>query len=173
MLFLPQKTYLPLDSTLKQVCCYPVKANDYTDAQVQDTLRLCQLPHLCGRLADLCDWSQTLSIGEQQRVGFIRALLQNPEFLFLDEATSALDNATESKLYALLKSKCPNTCVVSVGHRDALRQWHNETLRCQEYKPQQDAPDESPEPMGFFSLINFPSDFTNVVAALPLPNPIT
>ena len=44
-----------------------------------------------------------LSPGEQQRIAFARALLQQPDWLFLDEATSSLDEEAEQKLYRILQ----------------------------------------------------------------------
>ena len=125
ILFIPQKPYLPL-GTLKKVLCYPNQADDISDQQVQETLQFCQLAHLCGMLHEQADWSRILSVGEQQRVGFIRALITCPDFLFLDEATSALDDAAECYLYQLLKTRCPNTCIISVGHKMSLKSWSNQ-----------------------------------------------
>ena len=58
-----------------------------------------------------------LSLGEQQRLGIARALLQKPDFLFLDEATASLDEAAEAKLYGLLHTRLKGATIVSVGHR--------------------------------------------------------
>lgn len=41
------------------------------------------------------DFAHVLSLGEQQRVAFVRLLLRRPSIAFLDEATSAVDNKTE------------------------------------------------------------------------------
>lgn len=55
---------------------------------------LCPLPPLrkqVGGLNAVCDWTQLLSSGEQQRVAVLRVLVHMPSLAFLDEATSAVD----------------------------------------------------------------------------------
>jgi putative ATP-binding cassette transporter len=42
----------------------------------------------------------------------------------LDEATSAVDEATEARLYRLLREQLPATGIFSVGHRGTLRPLH-------------------------------------------------
>ncbi|GFH06943.1 uncharacterized protein HaLaN_01666, partial [Haematococcus lacustris] len=50
------------------------------------------------------DWTHELSSGEQQRVAFVRLLLNCPHLAFLDEATSALDQESEAIMYKLLRA---------------------------------------------------------------------
>ena len=59
------------------------------------------------------EWSHVLSLGEQQRVAFLRLLLHQPAMAFLDEATGALDSATEASCYRALHKH--STSFVSVG----------------------------------------------------------
>ena len=69
-----------------------------------------------------------LSLGEQQRLGIARALLQKPDFLFLDEATASLDEPSEAALYRLLQERLPDTTIVSIGHRSTLAAFHRRRL---------------------------------------------
>jgi len=58
-----------------------------------------------------------LSMGERQRIGLARAVLNAPEWLLMDEATSALDPAAEAELLAWLRAELPDTTLVLVAHR--------------------------------------------------------
>jgi ABC-type uncharacterized transport system fused permease/ATPase subunit len=68
-----------------------------------------------------------LSGGEQQRLGFARLLLHQPDLAVLDEATSALDLASESQLYGDLVAR--GCALISVGHRRSLRAFHQRELQ--------------------------------------------
>jgi vitamin B12/bleomycin/antimicrobial peptide transport system ATP-binding/permease protein len=74
----------------------------------------------------VADWSTVMSLGEQQRLAFARVLLANPALVLLDESTSALDTRNEARLYGVLKDR--GAAFISVGHRDSLRQFHDQVL---------------------------------------------
>src|SRR5438094_392053 len=89
------------------------------------------LADLAGRLDEAGHWALQLSPGEQQRIAFARALVQKPDWLFLDEATAAVDEATEGRLYQLVRERLAGTTVFSVGHRATLRPFHARRLEMQ------------------------------------------
>ena len=91
-------------------------------------MELCHIGYLKDKLDTVADWSHVLSVGEQQRLAFVRAHVQKPLWLFLDEATSALDEDTEARMYELLGAKLSSTTVVSVGHRSTLNKYHELVL---------------------------------------------
>jgi vitamin B12/bleomycin/antimicrobial peptide transport system ATP-binding/permease protein len=126
-LFLPQKPYLPI-GTLRNAVSYPEKAGAFTDSEIVDALKLCRLEEFAGRLDEVAHWEQVMSPGEQQRLAFARALLYQPAWLFLDEATASLDDATQDYLYCLINSRLPNTTIVSIAHREDVRQFHTTVL---------------------------------------------
>lgn len=123
LLFLPQQPYLPLGS-LREVVAYPAGGAGFSDEALQAALRDCRLPALADQLDTRDHWAHRLSMGEQQRLAFARALLNEPDWLFLDEATSALDEATEEHLYGLLRSRLPHTTLVSIAHRPSVAKFH-------------------------------------------------
>lgn len=123
-LFLPQRPYLPL-GTLAAALCYPAAPDAFAAAALRAALARCELGQLAPRLAEAARWDRVLSPGEQQRIGFARALLHRPAWLFLDEATSALDEAGQAAMYALLAAELPGMAVVSIGHRDGLARHHD------------------------------------------------
>jgi vitamin B12/bleomycin/antimicrobial peptide transport system ATP-binding/permease protein len=127
MLFLPQRPYLPI-GTLREVLSYPGRPDGHRDATFERALRDARLPHLIGHLDEQANWSLELSGGEQQRIGFARALVYRPDWLFLDEATSAVDEATEEALYALLQAQLPGLTMISVAHRATVGKFHHRRL---------------------------------------------
>lgn len=124
-LVLGQKPYLPLGS-LREALCYPQKAD--TREKLEPILSVCGLGHLLHELDHVANWSQILSVGEQQRCAFVRALIIRPQVLFLDESTSALDPDSEAHLYQHLTDKLAQSVLVSIGHRPALEQFHTHLL---------------------------------------------
>ena len=127
LMFLPQKPYLPI-GPLREAVAYPAGSAGFTDERLRAALQDCELGHLAGRLDENEHWAQRLSPGEQQRLAFARALLNEPDWLFLDEATSALDTATEQHLYRLLRERLPATTLVSIAHRPTVAAFHRRQL---------------------------------------------
>jgi ABC-type uncharacterized transport system fused permease/ATPase subunit len=167
--FLPQRPYCALGS-LKDQLMYPsleqINPDDYPDGHrlsrshilrqsfsdedllaVLDAVDLSELAKRAGDgdpirgLSAVLDWSNTLSLGEQQRLAFGRVLVNRPRLVILDEATSALDMVAEAKMYQLLQSmgpkamskggvvSSPGLTYISVGHRPSLLVYHEKRLR--------------------------------------------
>jgi len=156
--FLPQVPFMPVGSLRSQLT-FPkgvldvdeneeddnanalsknrMKINDALveeNAHLQNLLDSVGLGDLASRMGDTFDddsieWTDVLSVGEQQRIAFARLLYQKPKptIVFLDEATSALDEVSEKKMYELLAAE--KYTVVSVGHRSSLMQFHSQRLR--------------------------------------------
>ena len=133
LLFLPQKPYMVL-GTLRQQMLYPYPDTQVTDQHLTEVLKQVNLPDLADRCEHGFDtveeWSDILSLGEQQRLSFARVLIHQPAYTLLDEATSALDQANEEQLYHHLAAA--KTAYVSVGHRESLKHYHQSLLRLAE-----------------------------------------
>ena len=127
ILFLPQRPYLPI-ATLREVLSYPGRPDGHGDAALELALSDAGLSRLIDRLDEQANWSLELSGGEQQRIGFARAFVYRPDWLFLDEATSAVDEATEEALYAQLQQRLPALTMISVAHRAAVAKFHHRRL---------------------------------------------
>ena len=128
ILFLPQKPYMVLGS-LRQQLLYPQTNLDISDAEIKQVLERVNLPELAERFGGLDaveNWSQVLSVGEQQRIAFARLFLTKPNYVILDEATSALDVPSEELLYQQLQRT--STTFISVGHRPTLKNYHQQLL---------------------------------------------
>ncbi|MEM6432786.1 MAG: ABC transporter ATP-binding protein/permease [Cyanobacteria bacterium P01_D01_bin.115] len=125
-LFVPQQPYLPL-GTLQQQLLYPQEAPIVSSELLVQVLEQVGLPQLAQLSPDTeADWSQRLSLGEQQRLSFARVLLQRPAYVILDEATSAVTLEQEQALYQRLVER--DITAVSVGHRESLRPYHAQIL---------------------------------------------
>lgn len=126
-MFLPQRPYLPLGS-LRRAIYYPQPVPENIDDNLTGLLERFGLQKLAGQLDTVDDWSRILSLGEQQRLAFIRILLLRPDIVFLDESTSALDEPREAQAYEILHQLLPQMAVVSVGHRSSLLNCHDKQL---------------------------------------------
>jgi putative ATP-binding cassette transporter len=126
LIFLPQRPYL-VQGTLREQLVYPGgpdPAADRTVVAVMEKVNLGDvLARVDGDLGRVEDWTNILSLGEQQRISFARIFLNSPQIAFLDEATSALDEPNERLLYRRLLET--GISFVSVGHRSTLKEFHD------------------------------------------------
>ena len=141
--------YCP-NGTLRDQLLYPSTSHDddnitfseagyWSDDDLLDILTAVDLPDLASRAGDgdpiaginaTLDWSNTLSLGEQQRLAFGRVLINRPRLVILDESTSALDVDAEQKMYILMKERLVSptgipVTYVSVGHRPSIIAFHD------------------------------------------------
>jgi putative ATP-binding cassette transporter len=128
-MFLPQRPYMILGSLRAQLL-YPHTSRDISNEAIQIALEKVNLGDLIERVGGLeteLNWIDVLSLGEQQRLGFARLLLNKPRYVILDEATSALDIDNEKIVYELLKSFQIN--YISVAHRPTVIPYHRYLLK--------------------------------------------
>jgi len=130
ILFVPQVPYMPImkNNTLMAQLQFPGnKEGLLTLSEWKQLLDDLNLAHLANReKEEFTDWSNELSLGEQQRLGFGRVFTNKPQFVFLDESTSALDEENEKNLYSRLAAH--NISYVSIGHRSSLVRYHSKVL---------------------------------------------
>ncbi|XP_033125750.1 ATP-binding cassette sub-family D member 4-like [Anneissia japonica] len=123
---LPQKPYL-IDGTLEEQLIYP----DTKKKKNEDLIGLAKMVGLekvlsrVNGLKEPVDWNwyDVLTPGEMQRISFARLFYHRPKLVFLDESTSALSTTTEAQLYK--QCEAYHITMVSIGHRESLRQFHN------------------------------------------------
>ncbi len=125
--FLPQRAYIP-NGTLRQVLHYPITSREPTTEELVTALRRCGLQHLVPRLDEEDRWDKLLSGGEQQRIGFVRLLVQRPDIVILDEATAALDVDTQASMMEIFRHELADATLISVGHRPELVEFHTRKL---------------------------------------------
>ena len=129
LIFLPQKPYM-VPGNLRTQLMYPLGEEDAKDDAITAVLERVNLHDIFARvggdLGKVVDWTNVLSLGEQQRVAFARLFLKKPAIAFLDEATSALDEENEQFLYEQLRAS--GIAYVSVGHRSTLKTYHDTLL---------------------------------------------
>lgn len=95
---------------------------DATDAEVEAAARaayahdfITRLPQ--GYATPLGERGGTLSQGQRQLLGIVRAILANPRILILDEATSSVDTRSELLIQNALKSLLKGRTSFVIAHR--------------------------------------------------------
>ncbi len=106
ILFLPERPYLP-PGTLREVLLRTEQLDKVPTDQIQRTLHELGLDQALNRAGGLDvehNWSEILSLGEQQLLAFSRVLLASPEFVFLDHPTRALSECQVGDLLQTLRA---------------------------------------------------------------------
>lgn len=129
LIFLSQRPYM-VQGNLRAQLVYPQGEEGADDSLIREALKKVNfsevLERVDGDFDRTVDWTNILSLGEQQRVSFARIFLRKPELAFLDEATSSLDETNERELYQSLRGL--GISFVSVGHRSTLKEFHDHLI---------------------------------------------
>jgi putative ATP-binding cassette transporter len=121
--FLTQRPYLPL-GTLREAVTYPGAGDAFADDRVHEVLDFVGLARLAPRLDREEPWEHVLSGDEKQRLLFARVLLHEPDWIFADDATASLDEATEQRVYDVLRRRLPHATLVSITQRPGVLAYH-------------------------------------------------
>ena len=129
LIFLSQRPYM-VQGNLREQLVYPQNEEGADDQLIREALEKVNftevLDRVDGDFGRSIDWTNILSLGEQQKVSFARIFLRKPVLAFLDEATSSLDEANERVLYQSLREL--GISFVSVGHRSTLKEFHDHLI---------------------------------------------
>ena len=98
-----------------------------TDIQ-SDALKLLKKLELHEGIAD--QKALSLSVGQQQRVAIVRALINRPILLIADEPTSALDPVAKAKFMDLLREITQeiNLSLIMISHDESLSPFFNNVV---------------------------------------------
>jgi putative ATP-binding cassette transporter len=127
MMFMPQRPYLPL-GTLRAALAYPDAPNAFSSTAIESALKRVGLAEFLSMLDVPARLDKSLSLGQQQLIGFARLLLHRPCWVFLDEATSALDELSQKRVMSMFDEELAGATVVSIGHRPGLEAFHPRVL---------------------------------------------
>ncbi len=86
------------------------------------------LGHLIDKLSKSDDWANVLSMGEQQRLIIIRAILHKPDLVIMDEPTASMDKANERKALKILFKHLKNSAFLIISHSKDAQQYFDDNI---------------------------------------------
>jgi putative ATP-binding cassette transporter len=134
VMFLLHRPYLPIGS-LREAITYPHPPNHYSDADVESVLARIRLNRLLPSLDKVARWDQELTLDEQQRIAFARALLQKPDWIIQDEAMSEMDEDNRRLLQSAFQRELADTALIGIGKRSEDGSFYDRTLTLQTHPP--------------------------------------
>src|SRR5580704_3435209 len=120
--FIPQEPFLFTGAVRDNIVYGNEEYRNYSSVQLAEALEKAKLSTLLTRFSEGLDTKVTssgnsISLGQQQLIAFMRATLRKPEVLILDEATANIDTVTEQLLEEILNKLAPETTKVIIAHR--------------------------------------------------------
>lgn len=126
--FVPPRPYLPI-GTLRAAICYPLQESDFNQTDLEETLEAVGLGELCDSLDNEVDsWDTTLSREQQQRLGAVRLLLQQPKWILLQQAFDSLDSDGEIAMLRLICQELPRSAILTITHESRAEAFHQRKI---------------------------------------------
>jgi putative ATP-binding cassette transporter len=127
LLFMPQRPFLP-EGTLREALCYPRPVQAFGDEVIRYALECAGVAWLAPRLDERDNWEQALPLRAQQRLGFARAVMQRPAWIFMEEATDAFDPRGERLILEMLHHELPDAAILTISFHPGLEPLHHRKL---------------------------------------------
>jgi putative ATP-binding cassette transporter len=125
--FMPPRPYLPV-GTLRSAICYPSTHMEYTESALDEALEQVGLEELKEHLDRTDNWAGALSREQQQRLGVVRLLLQQPKWILLQEAMDSLDSSCEMKMLHLITQKLPDAAILTITNEPLAEDFHQRRI---------------------------------------------
>ncbi len=128
VIFVPPRPYLPIGS-LRTAICYPMTVNDVNQTELEEKLDLVGLSELRENLDDYIEsWDSLLSREQQQRLGAVRLLLQQPKWILLQQAFDSLDSDGEIAILRLICQQLPQAAILTITHESRAEAFHQRMI---------------------------------------------
>ncbi|MBX9742542.1 MAG: ATP-binding cassette domain-containing protein [Chthoniobacterales bacterium] len=115
-MIIPQRPYMPI-GTLRECISYP-SLGLMDPEQIIFLMKQTQLDHLIPLLDEVHDYQNRLSLGEQQRINFVRILLHQPKWLFMDEPIAQLHKESSIAIFKLVTKSLSKSGIFIVSHQE-------------------------------------------------------
>ncbi len=126
--FVPPRPYLPI-GTLRDAICYPLQESDINQMELEEKLDAVGLSELRETLdVAVNSWDTTLSREQQQRLGAVRLLLQQPKWILLQQAFDSLDSDGETAMLRLIFQELPKSAILTITHESRAEAFHQRRI---------------------------------------------
>jgi putative ATP-binding cassette transporter len=127
MFFMPPRPYLP-DGTLRAAICYPSTPETFSQAMIEEFLKMAGLKELLGQLEQTDSWDKALPREQQQRLGLVRLLLYRPKWILLQEAFDSLNPEGEESMLRLICQELPEATLLTITNQPTAEAFHDRQI---------------------------------------------
>ncbi|WP_152047375.1 ABC transporter ATP-binding protein/permease [Aureimonas psammosilenae] len=116
IMFMPAQAYMPPGS-LRAAISYPRSDETQPIGEIAKAFEALGLERRLGSLDTVERWDQ-LGNDEQQRLAFVRVILQRPDWLVLDHVLDSLEEESRARVEALLRGELKDMGIISLGEAE-------------------------------------------------------
>ena len=80
------------------------------------------------QLGESGDWEKNLEREQQQRLGLVRVLLQQPKWIMMQEAFDSLDPDGEVGMIKILNKKLPDSTLLTITKQPTIQSMHKRRI---------------------------------------------
>jgi vitamin B12/bleomycin/antimicrobial peptide transport system ATP-binding/permease protein len=134
IMYMPHRPYIPL-GTLREAVAYPSQPTRFGDEAIRAVIARIRLDRLAAMLDVVGRWDQELTLDEQQRIAFARAILHKPAWIIQDESLSELDDNNRKLAESIFTDDLRSAALISVGKSDNNGTFYNRVFHLQSKSP--------------------------------------